>query len=227
MVTMDGAPENKIQVIHHGFDLTYFEKRDTQLVERLREKHKLEKHNAPVIGVIARYVEWKGIGYAIEAFTRLRQRHPSAHLVLANAGGNYSSQIKAMLKMLPDNVYTEIVFEDNLAALYQLLDVYVHVPVDENSEAFGQTYVEALAAGVPSVFTMSGVAPDFIHDGNNALVVPYRDAPAIDAAIEKLLTNSSLRETLIKNGRAVVSGEFSLEVMLNKLEKLYLKNRQT
>lgn len=227
LVTRDGASENKVEVIHHGFDLMYFENRDTQRVRGLREKHKLEKHNTPVIGVIARYVEWKGISYVIEAFRQLRQRRPSAHLVLANAAGNYSPQIKAMLGGLSAHSYTEIVFEENLAALYQLFDIYVHVPVDKDSEAFGQTYVEALAAGVPSVFTLSGVAPDFIRDGDNALVVPYRDASAIDAAIEKLLTNTSLRETLIKNGKASVSREFSLEVMLSKLENLYLKNRPT
>src|SRR5256885_4070776 len=39
----------------------------------------------------------------------------------------------------------------------KLLDVFVHAPIAPQVEAFGQVYVEAMAAGVPSVITRAGI----------------------------------------------------------------------
>ena len=102
-----------------------------------------------------------------------------------------------------------------------LFDVYVHVPIDAELEAFGQTYVEALAAGIPSVFTRSGVAREFIRHEHNALLVDFQNAEQVYQAIGRLLTDAVLRDTLIKNGREDIKVPFSLETMMNKLEKLY------
>jgi len=105
--------------------------------------------------------------------------------------------------------------------VYKIFSVYVHTPVDEHSEAFGQTYVEALAAGVPSVFTMSGIANDFIRDGQNALTVPFKDAEAISIAIKKLLADTQLSSSLAVQGKLDVQRYFGLQKMVNSLEDLY------
>jgi hypothetical protein len=65
------------------------------------------------------------------------------------------------------------------------------VPIDDTIEAFGQTYIEALISGVPSVFTLSGVASEFIENGKNALVVDYKNSEQISVAIDQILTNIS------------------------------------
>jgi glycosyltransferase involved in cell wall biosynthesis len=180
----------------------------------------LPQSAGPVIGVISRYVEWKGIQYVIPAFKKILQAYPYAHLVLANAKGSYENSIKEMLKEIPQGNYTEIGFEEDLFTLYKLFDVFVHVPVNADIEAFGQTYVEALASGVPCVFTLSGVAKEFIIDRINALVVPYKNSDAIYEAIAELLENELLRNTLVSNGQKSVE-PFALNIFINKLEELY------
>ena len=74
---------------------------------------------------------------------------------------------------IPDR-YTEIVYETDMPALYKTFDVFVHVPVEPHFESFGQVYVEAMASGIPSVFTLAGAATEFVRDGENALVVQPR-----------------------------------------------------
>ncbi len=44
----------------------------------------------------------------------------------------------------------------------------MHVTIGKHYEAFGQIYVEALAAGIPSVFTLTGIAPEIIEHEHNA-----------------------------------------------------------
>lgn len=212
--------EQKIHLIHHGFHLEDFQDISPPRIDALKEKY-VPAEYYPVIGVIARQTEWKGIQYIIPAFQQLLGDYPNAYLILANAKGDYSAQIQAQLVDIPEKNYCQIPFEADIFALYQLFDVYVHCPVDAHSEAFGQTYVEALAAGIPSVFTLSGVAREFIRPGENALIVPFQNTPAIYEAILRLLKEPALRDTLIEMGRREVQARFPLQKMIEELEKLY------
>lgn len=221
LMEKEGVRPEKIHLIHHGFDLNTFTQPDPARVAALRTKYRSEGRY-PVIGVIARQTEWKGIQHIIPAFARVLEKHPNARLLLANAHGDYQTEIQRLLNQhLPAESYEQIRFENDLGSLYQLFDVYVHTPIDDHSEAFGQTYVEALAAGIPAVFTLSGVAPEFIRHEQNALVVPFADPEAIRSAIERLLAEPALRATLRQGGQASASEGFGLKTYLYALEKLY------
>lgn len=220
LIKQENVNPNKIHLIHHGFDLEKFKNIPKKEIVALKEKYNV-KVNYPVIGVIARYIDWKGHFYVIKAFKKLLQTYPNAKLILANASGPYKTEIQQLLqKELKTEQYVEIPFEPNLFALYQLFNIFVHVPINSHIEAFGQTYVEALAAKIPSVFTLSGVANEFIQNQKNALVVDYRNSEAIYQAFIKLLTNKNLSNHLIENGLTSVE-QFNLNLFIQKLEKLY------
>jgi glycosyltransferase involved in cell wall biosynthesis len=220
LITKDKASSEKVKIIHHGFDIKYFESVSEERVETIRTKYRIDKNDSPVIGVIARYMKWKGVEYIIRAFKLLMENYPQAKLVLANAQGDYATQIQNELRALPESSFIEISFEDDLAALYKVFNIYVHAPHDAFSEAFGQTYVEALISGVPSIFTLSGIAKEFILNEKNAVVVPYRDSEAIHAAIKKLWLDKHLQEKLILYGKET-GRQFSLDRMITSLENLY------
>jgi len=222
LVEKEGVKPTKISLIPHGFKLEDFATVSLERIKKLQEKYNLPKQS-PCIGVIARYIHWKGIQYIIPAFAKILEKYPHAHLLLANAQGDYKPQVHALLATLPANSYTEITFEQDLPALYQLLDLYVHVPINPDLEAFGQTYIESLAAGVPAIFTLSGVAPEFIEHEKNALVVPFENSEAIATAIERILGNEILKQNLIENGKNSVNPRFLLENMINALEQLYTR----
>jgi glycosyltransferase involved in cell wall biosynthesis len=219
--TEENVPLESIRLIHHGFDLARFDAIPPAEIAELSAKYN-PQHKKPVIGVVARYSHWKGIQDAIAAFKKVLADYPNALLLLANAKkGDFKDEIAALLAELPAGSYHEIVFEHNLFALYRLFDVYVHLPIDAELEAFGQTYVEALAAGIPSVFTNSGVAREFIRDGENALVVDFQNPEQVYEAILRLLRDDRLRKKLSANGKADVRKMFTLEIMIDKMERLY------
>jgi len=220
LIEKEKVNPQKIHLIHHGFRLEIFENVTQNEIENLKDKYNLQNRN-PIIGVIARWTHFKGIPYIISAFKRLLEIYPNAHLVLANAQGDYAHEIKKLLVDLPQTSYTEIIFEKNLPALYKTFTLYVHTPINAELEAFGQTYVEALAAGVPSVFTLSGVAREFIEDEKNALVVDFCNSQAIFTALCELISDLNLQEKLIVQGKNSIKKIFSLNIMMNKLEKLY------
>jgi glycosyltransferase involved in cell wall biosynthesis len=112
--------------------------------------------------------------------------------------------------------YESIGFESNVYDLYSLFDIYVHTPVDPYCEAFGQTYVEALAAGVPSIFTLSGVAREFAMDEPLATIVPFRDSEAIYRAMIALIKNKPKNEI-----KTPYFSNFELKNYIQKLIELY------
>lgn len=221
LIQRENVAAEKISFIHHGFDLEKFSSVNKDEIDQCKLKYGISNADFPIVGVISRYVHWKGIQDTIIAFKHLLIDYPNAKLILANAVGPNKDYIKQMLEEeLQPNQYIEIVFEPNLFVLYQLFNVYVHVPIDKHSEAFGQTYVEALAAGIPSVFTLSGVATEFVKHNENALVVNYGNSHDIYHAIKRILADNELKMKLVANGKKSIS-IFELEVFINKLEKLY------
>ncbi|MEQ8810899.1 MAG: glycosyltransferase family 4 protein [Imperialibacter sp.] len=212
---------SKIQIIHHGFDITSFKLVRQERVESVREKLNIPKSKFPVIGCISRYTEWKGVHFAILAFQKTLKKYPDALLVLCNAQGDYDSEIKEHLSKLPSFAYREILFEEDIEALYQCFNIFVHVPTGEMEEAFGQIYIEAMAAGIPSVLTISGIAKEYVRHGGNALVVDYKDEAAIAEAVDFLLCNPKKSKKLASNARKEVNTKFSIERMILQLMKLY------
>lgn len=239
----DGVPEHKISKIPSGFDLKEYENIDPQRIEKLRRKY-LKNHDSFVIGVAARYVQWKGIEYTIEAFKEVRKAYPNALLLLAGThtdSANIKEQFQKITKdsinappsadamnivnklsELPDDSYREIYFEEDLFALFHLFDIFVHVPISPIREAFGQVYVDAMLSGIPCVITLSGIVHEYAKHKDNAWVVDYENSEQIASGILALLDNKSLREKIAANGLASAQN-YRIENKMRTLEELYLQ----
>jgi len=219
LMNKEGVASDKVTIINHGFDLSAFSNPDQTKIDALRIKYGLSD-SKPVIGVISRYIQWKGHSFIIPALKRIKRTYPNAKFIFANANGPKASEIKKMIAQELESSAIEIGFERDLFSLYHLFDVYVHAPINNEIEAFGQTYVEALASGIPSVFTISGIANEFISDRENALVVPQKNTEEIYKALDELLSNDSLQKKLIDGGKKSVT-QFGLSYFIKKLEDLY------
>jgi glycosyltransferase involved in cell wall biosynthesis len=219
LIQREKVPVDKVRLIHHGFRFQEWEKRNDARIEHLKSKYRIS--GSPVIGVISRWTKWKGIQYIIPAFKQLLVEFPEAQLVLANANGDYAASIRALLMEIPARNVCIIPFEEDFPSLYHVFTLFVHVPVNEHCEAFGQVYVEALALGIPSVFTLSGIAHEFIKDEENALVVGYENSVAIDTAMKRLLGDEPLRNKLIINGKISVHERFGVTQMIKSFEAVY------
>lgn len=213
---------DKIFLIHHGIDFNDYNPGavSQDRIDQLRSKYQLN-NLSPVIGVISKFIEWKGIQYIIPAFEKLLRHYPGAVLILANAHGPYKSEVTRLLIVIDKKNYRLIEFENDVPALYKLFDCFVHVPVTPTIEAFGQVYIEALASKIPSVFTMSGIAPEFISDNINSYVVDFNDHDSIYNKMFFILNNRDSVQEITKNGYDTVSAKFDVRIKYQKLTELY------
>jgi hypothetical protein len=87
-------------------------------------------------------------------------------------------------------------------------------------EGFCQPGLEALACGVPLVTTDNGGCREYALDEQTALVVPPRDAPAMAAAIERLLEDDTLAKQLAANGLDLVEEHFDWEARTDQFAEI-------
>ncbi len=219
LIEWENTPREKVYYIPHGFLLNEFSEINPASGEHIKHAHKI-KNTHPIIGVISRFTHWKGVQYIIPAFKEVLAKYPDAQLLLFNANGDYEKEIRTLLCSLHEDRYKTIAFEPDIVSAYHLMDICVHVPIDEHSEAFGQIYIEALAAGVPLVATLSGIANDILVHKSNSWVVPHQNSDAIKEGIITILENNMLKNELIKNGKETVKS-FSLQNMIKQLSHLY------
>lgn len=106
---------------------------------------------------------------------------------------------------VPKNVHTERFPLEKLPEAYARALASV-IPLDIGSgrnDAMGcsVTY-ESLAMGKAIVATRTPTTESYITDGENGLLIPQKDAPALKEAIEKILRDEPFRLKLEKNARA-------------------------
>jgi glycosyltransferase involved in cell wall biosynthesis len=88
-------------------------------------------------------------------------------------------------------------------------------------EAFGLTITEAMALGVPVVFTTVGPGPELVRNGVDGLLVEPDDPTGLAEAIETITRNPSYAATLGRNGKTTVQSRFSLASCANGSVEFY------
>ena len=84
------------------------------------------------------------------------------------------------------------------ASLLASADIFV---LPSHHEGMPLSIIEALAHGVPVIATPVGSNAEFLHDGENALLVPAGDAGALADALSRMADDALLRQRLGSAGR--------------------------
>jgi glycosyltransferase involved in cell wall biosynthesis len=138
----------------------------------------------------------KGLAVLVEAFAKVRAEHDHAHLVVvgrAKPGGAVARAVERY------GVARYVEFRSGLGddELISLLRSAEIACVPSLYEGFSLPAVEAMAVGLPLVSTTGGALPEVAgQDGETTLAVPPGDAPALAAALARLLGDAPLRARL-------------------------------
>lgn len=107
----------------------------------------------------------------------------------------------ARYRLTPRVTLAGAVATDELAALYAAADLFV---LPSRYEGFGMAYAEAIAHGLPVIGTTGGAIPDTVPADAGELVPPG-DAPALAAALRRLLESPAERDRLAAGARAAAA----------------------
>lgn len=209
--------EKKCRVIPFGIDPSVFSRSETLApkVEKLRNQYPW-KH---VLLFVGRLIYYKGIEYLITALKGCKD----CGLIIIGDGALKTSLMAMIKEYGLDNrvqMLTQLPYEE-LSVYYNLCDLFV-LPSIEKSEAFGLVQMEAMAAGKPVINTQIPSGVPFVSiDGETGLTVPPKDAKALSKAIQTLLSDDQLRNTMGQNALKRVQEVFHIQRFHQSLLSLY------
>jgi len=149
---------------------------------------------------LGRQEKRKGLPYLLEAYARLRRERPDIRLIVVGPDGGMRAACERYVRQnrLEDVVFTGLVPYEELPRYYKTADVYC--APNTGHESFGIVLLEAMAAGTPIVASNIGGFADVLEDGVEGVFVPPRNADALAAAMDRLLTDAALREEMGRAG---------------------------
>ena len=130
-----------------------------------------------------RLSEYKGIDYAIQAFTLIKDRFPDVRLVIAGAGPVCFDIEAVSAEPRIEFIHRYLTLEE--VADYASQCLFVVCPyTDATQSGVIQT---AFAMGAPVVATDVGNFADVVHSGMNGVIIPPCDSEALAEAFYHLL----------------------------------------
>jgi len=192
---------------------------DLKLFHGRRNADRSEKFTFLFVG---RIVRDKGINELVEAYVGLNQQYTDCRLVLVGPFEDdldpISAKTRQMIETCPG---IEVVGEklgDELVDYYAAADCYVF---PSYREGFPNTVLEAGAMGLPCIVTDINGSREIIEEGRNGVVIPPRDASALYQAMERMLTDTEMRERMATNARASIASRFDQDFVRQYLLNFY------
>lgn len=204
-----GIPRDKIGYLPNGIDTKVFspqqEKEDNLLL------------------FIGRIDFRKGLHILLKS---LRYLEKSTHLMIVGPPSWSLEYYQNILRLIEEENqkgkhkidYLGVIDSQNLLMLYQKASIII---LPSFAEGFPVVILEALSCETPVIATPVGGVPEVIRDRKNGILVPRNNPLKLAEAIQYLLDNKDIRIRLGLEGRKWIMDNFSLEVVVNKLCKIY------
>jgi glycosyltransferase involved in cell wall biosynthesis len=186
---LENSPRQPVHVVQNG------------LIEELGQpgEVRVRQAKAPLHLLFhGRIRAYKGLAVLLEAMALIERRRSDITLTIAGEGAD--AELKARATGLGT---VRTMFERTSDAvrsrLYESADVNVLPYLEASQSGVAQ---RGLFAALPTIATNVGALPEQLHDGENCLLVPPRDAVALADAIETLTDRPELYNRLSRGARA-------------------------
>lgn len=173
-----------------------------------------------LVGIVAQLIARKGHRHLLAALKDVLPHHPHLQVLVFGRGPLEAELRQAIVDQGLAGTLRLMGFVDNLPDILGCLDLLAH-PAD--MEGLGVSLLQASAARVPIIASRAGGMPEAVRDGENGLLIPPGDVPALAAAMNRLLGDAALRARMGEAGRALVLREFSTEAMCDGNLTIYRK----
>ena len=148
---------------------------------------------------------------------------PSSFKVLLVGNGEDEDALKKLAEQL--GVSGRVQFAGprphiELPPYLQASDIFVRASL---SEGLGNSFLEAMACGLPVIGTPVGGIPDFLEDGITGMMCHPRDPKSIAEAVLRLTGDRDLRDRITQNGSRLVQEKYDWDHLAQAFGTLLAK----
>ncbi len=206
-----------ITIVPNGVDYELFSNRKSE--EELNIlKNKLNKKADDIFLVTtSRLVEKNATADVIDSLKFLPEN--VKFLILGQGHQEKMLKEKVTRLGLKDRViFLGYVSHKDLPQYLHISDIFVRPAL---SEGFGNSYIEAMASGIPVIATEVGGIVDFLKDGETGLFCEVKNPRSIAQKVEKLIKDRESRDYIIKNAREMVLEKYRWEEVVKGMGEVF------
>lgn len=205
MLESEGIAPEAISVIPNGVDVASYAPRAAR--PAVRE-----------IITVANLRAEKNHETLIAAAAALRTSHPHLRYQIVGTGSRLAELQSLARAKGVDRVVEFLGHREDIPALLAASDLFV---LPSRSEAFPNSAIEAMAAGLPVIASSVGGLLDLIEHGRTGLLVPPCDPESLAGAIASLVDDPSRAHRLGDAARHDVIRRYSFDRMVRAFEDVY------
>jgi len=216
-VLVKGLESRKMVMYKFPIDTTVFREYNSAEKEKIRHRLTIDKDNV-VVTFIGRISKDKGLLYLLEAMKFFIEKYNKKVCFLVAGHGPLEDWFVKKIAVYSSNVQFlgPLCYSEEVAHVLNASDIFVY-PITV-SYGYALSVLEAMASGLPTIFTEVGPTKELVSHGNNAFVIPIKDSKTLINAIERLIGDAELRKQVGRNAKKVLEG-FSVESYREKVLK--------
>ncbi|MGI6686459.1 MAG: glycosyltransferase family 4 protein [Bacillota bacterium] len=209
------VPENKIQVVPNGVDISSF-----KFVDPNFKRRDYAANHEKIVLFVGRLVPEKGLQVLLDAVPKILHYCPEAKFIIAGTGpsGEYLKQKVHMINVSSKVLFTGYVDDNTRNGLYQ----NAHVAVFPSTyEPFGIVALEGMAARTPVVVTDTGGFREVVEHGVDGLKAYPGNPNSLADNIIHLLKSPETAQEIKKKAYDKVEKHFSWQKIAIKTRQVY------
>ncbi|MFH1956581.1 MAG: glycosyltransferase family 4 protein [Patescibacteria group bacterium] len=200
----DMCAKCQIEVIPNGVDIERFKIQDSRF-----------RNNEITLITTSRLVKKNAVDDVIEAMQYL----PENLKFLILGTGPLENILKFKIKNLKLDgrvLMLGHIDHEDLPSYLKTADIFIRPSL---SEGMGNSFIEAMAAGVPVIATPVGGIPDFLKDKETGLFCEINNPKSIAEKVKIYLENDGLRKKIIKNAQEMVVKNYDWNLIAKNMRK--------
>jgi glycosyltransferase involved in cell wall biosynthesis len=213
LIALAGLPPEQVTVIGSGCDPLPLLPDESAILRRYGLR-------LPLLLFVGRASHDKGAIHAAQAALALRRRDCQLCLALAGQIAPEFERFYRRLSAEEQTVVRPLGVLDEMEK-HALLASAACLLLPSRTDSFGIVLLEAWQHGKPVIAARAGGIPAVVNDGEDGLLVEYGDVAALAQAMERLLTDTALRQTMGQTGRAKIAHQYTWAHVAGRVEKIY------
>jgi glycosyltransferase involved in cell wall biosynthesis len=209
-----------IEVIPNGVDCEKFI-RPISLIRKSEIRTEAGFSETDIVLVTASRLVYKNaVDTIIAALALLPQNYK---LLILGTGADEQAlrnQVQS-LKLESRVIFKGFISHDLLPEYLQASEIFIR---PSRTEGLGNSFLEAMAVGIPVIATPVGGIPDFLTDGQTGLFCEVDNPQSIAQKVEKLTKDKESRDYIVTNARTMVTEDYDWRHVAAEMKDVFTIN---
>ena len=218
LIAESGVSPERVHVVPTGIDLARF---DPATVDGSRIRRELGiLPELPIVGMIGVLRALKGSDVFLRGCRAILDRIPAARFLVVG-DGPMRREVRDLRETLGLSEAAHLLGQrEDIPELLAAMTIFVLPSLA--GEGSPQAVTQAMVMGIPVVASSLPGVSELAREGETALLFPPGNAAALAEAVCRLLADEAARRRLAERARAEVCEAYTLERMLDRMERIYL-----